>query len=236
MAHTKPIFPPVRNPRPSSIPIGSPTEYLAPLASRLFVLSQLTGALSPVMSETIFDLVQLTWYAECIKTSGHHVFDEQTEDYFNGEVLYVEYTLHNDRYMQNGEVKGDASIEGCVRLACLLFHNTTIWEFYPANAGIFPKPLVALRMALETAIPSGYFHLCPDVLIWILVMGACSCNSLMAHERSYFVMELAHVIRAHGIHSWQELRVLLMDFFYLDRTHLVPLRGLWDEIRTMPIQ
>lgn len=199
------------------------------MAVRLLALAQ-TGFCGRVMTETIFDLLQLTWYAEWVKSFGYQVFDEETEEYFNHEILYVEYTLHSDRFTDSGEIKGDATLEGCVRFACLLFHNTSIWQFYPQNESIFPRPVQALRAALETTIPAGYFKHCPDLLIWILVIGACSSNS---RERQFFVAELVPAVREYGIRSWQDLRHLLLGFFYLDRSYLGPIRVLWDELHVV---
>ncbi|CAK41797.1 transcriptional regulator family: Fungal Specific TF [Aspergillus niger] len=231
MAYTKPIFPPVRNTRPQTYPILPPTAELALLASPLLQLSQLTGALiGPQLSKIIFDLVQLTWYAEAIRAADYQIYDEQTEDYFNGEVLYIEYMLLSDRYTETGIVKEDASIEGCVRLVCLLFHNSSIWAFYPANAGIFPQPIIALRAALEETLATGAFTAHPDLLIWILVMGACSCNTALAHERTFFVQTLARMVHLHAITSWKDLRTRLMPFFYLDRCYLASLQLLWNEL------
>lgn len=232
MAFSKPIFPFVRCPRPAKLPISAPNEDLAPSASRLLALAQIPGIFGNVMSETVFDLVQLFWYSEWIREFGYQVFDEGTEEYFNCEVLHTEYVLHDDRYTEHGEIKGDANIEGCVRLACLLYHNTVFWSLYPLNEPVFPKPVKGLRMALEATIPAGYFKHCKDVLIWILFIGACSCIS---RERDFFVTELATAVGEYGLQSWQELRLLLMDFFYMDRTHLAPLRTLWNEIWMVPI-
>ncbi|GFN21618.1 short chain dehydrogenase family protein [Aspergillus tubingensis] len=237
MAYTKPIFPPVRNTRPQGYPILPPTTQLALLASPLLQQPQLPDALiGPQLSEIIFDLVQLTWYAEAIRAADYQNYDEQTEDYFNGEVLYIEYMLLSDRYSQTGTVKEDASIEGCIRLACLLFHNSSIWAFYPANAGVFPQPIIALRTALEGVLATGAFSAYPDLLVWILVMGACSCNVALARERTFFVQTLARVVRLHAITSWKELRARLMPYFYLDRCYLASLQLLWDELLAALVQ
>ncbi|OJK01310.1 hypothetical protein ASPACDRAFT_1866705 [Aspergillus aculeatus ATCC 16872] len=263
MSLTKPIFPPVRNPRPETHPIPPPTAHLARLGTALLQLSHCPGAtISPKLAEIIHDLVQLTWYAEAIHAAEsdspplYDDDDEPTEDYFNGEVLYVEYMLLSDRYTATGLAKDDdASIEGCVRLACLLFHNSTLWSFYPSMAGLFPQPIRALRVALEQLLdpargaspiiplPAAY----PNLLLWVLVMGACSCSSscssasanvsaALAPERAFFVRTLARALHAHAVTSPDELRRRLGLFFYLDRCYLAELRGLWEELRAVPSQ
>ncbi|KAL2813574.1 hypothetical protein BJX63DRAFT_431915 [Aspergillus granulosus] len=231
MSLTKPIFPFVRYARPEHFTITPPTKELEATASSLVSLIQIPGIFGDVMSKVVYDLADLLWYAEWIKGGPEYQeFDEETECYYNTEVLYVEYSLHNDRYTPTGEVKGDDTIEGCVRLACLLFHNSAIWDFYPQIAPVFPKPIIALQLALEGTIRTGCYHLCRDLLIWLLFVGACSTR--IPSQRSFFVNELASAVRLQGVRSWQELRAILFRYFYVDRCYLGPLRQLWDELQT----
>ncbi|KAL4871420.1 hypothetical protein BDV12DRAFT_28550 [Aspergillus spectabilis] len=233
MSLTKPIFPFVRYARPANFTITPPNKDLESTASSLVNLIRIPGIFGDVMSKVIYDLVELVWYAEWIKGGPQEQeFDEETECYYNTEVLHVEYALHSDRYTSSGEVKGDATIEGCVRLACLLFHNSAIWDFYPQIAPVFPKPIIALQIALESTIRAGCYHLCRDLLIWLLFVGACSTR--IPSQRTFFVNELASAIRLQGVRSWQELRAILFGYFYVDRCYLDPLRALWDELHTMP--
>ncbi|GMF78540.1 unnamed protein product [Aspergillus oryzae] len=234
MAFTKPIFPFLRYARPAHFTIAPHNEDLAKTASALNSLIEIPSIFGGGMSKIIYDLSELVWYAEWVKSGLNcQEIDDETEGYFNTEVIYVEYALHMDRYLETGEPKGDANIEGCIRLACLLFHNGTIWEFYPQFGPVFPKPISALRLALATTIPAGFFQMLPEVLIWVLFIGAWSSRFLP--ERTFFVTELAAAVGRQRILSWQELRSLLLNFFYVDRVHQTALRGLWDEIQLIRI-
>ncbi|KAJ5959883.1 uncharacterized protein N7479_007033 [Penicillium vulpinum] len=229
MAHAKPIFPFVRYVRPQRLSLIPPSDDVALLSTRLFPLLKIPGIFGEAMPQIVYDLLELSWYAEWIKgNSGYKEFNEETEDYFNTEVLHVEYQLHMDRYTATGQVKGDNSIEGCTRLALLLFHNSAIWNFYPMIGQLLPKPIQALRTALQATIPSGLFALCRDLLLWQLFMGA-ACSITLPSERAFFVSELANAARLQGISSWQEARAILLGFFYVDRIHLPMLRQIWDE-------
>lgn len=231
MAHAKPIFPFIRGTRPEGLSLTPLNDDIVQLATRLVPLTKVPGIFNEKLIETIYDLVELSWYAEWIKGStGHKDISEETEDYFNNEVLHVEYALHADRYTASGQVKGDNSIEGCTRLTCLLFHNSAIWNFYPALAPLLPKPIIALRLALAEAIPTGLFGLCPDLLFWMLFIGA-ACSSYLPTERTFFVSELAAASRLQGIITWQEARPILLGFFYVDRIHLPMLRQIWEEVQ-----
>ncbi|KAJ5669070.1 hypothetical protein N7462_010140 [Penicillium macrosclerotiorum] len=229
MALTKPIFPFVRSIRPAGFSLVPPNDDVALFATRLIPLIKIPGIFSETFTKIIYDLLELSWYAEWIKgNTGYKEFDDEVEDYFNFEVLSVEYSLHIDRYTPTGQIKGDNSIEGCCRLACLGFHNSAIWSFYPMIGPLLPKPILALRAALEATIPSGLFALCRDLLIWLLFIGA-ACSQMMPPERAYFVSELATAASLHGVTSWQECRAILLGFFYTDRVHLPMLRQIWQE-------
>lgn len=231
MALAKPIFTFVRSPRPAGLSLLPPNDDVALMATCLIPLMKIPGIFSETFSKTIYDLLELSWYAEWIKgTTGYKEFSDETEDYFNFEVLYVEYSLHSGRYTPTGQVKGDNSIEGCTRLACLCFHNSAIWSFYPMIAPLLPKPILALRAALEATIPTGLFALCRDLLIWLLFIGA-ACSQNMPADRAYFVSELAIAARLHGVGSWHEARSILLGFFYVDRVHLPMLRQIWQEVQ-----
>lgn len=234
MALTRPIFPFIRYARPSQIPDLGPDSNSFLMASRLLSLAQVPGFFSEAMTSTIYDLLDLTQYAECVKgVSGYPqgFITDEVEDYFNNEVLYVEYSIHRDRFTELGIPKGDHTVEGCVRLACLIFHNTAIWGFYPQMAAVFPKPICAFKNALEITIFAGYYELCRDLLIWLLFIGASSTQYYQQRERSFFVRELATAVNLHGLESWQELRSLLTQFFYIDRCYLQSCRDLWDEVQ-----
>lgn len=97
-------------------------------------------------------------------------------------------------------------------------------------APLLPKPILALRAALEATIPTGLFALCRDLLIWLLFIGA-ACSQNMPSERAYFVSELATAARLHGVGSWHEARSILLGFFYADRVHLPMLRQIWQEVQ-----
>lgn len=257
MGLSRPIFPLVRYTRPP-IPVTAPNRDLTILASRLMAFAKIPGFFGDSLIRIMNDLLELTYYAETVKSDNNNNNNsndddnnsnstlptendlaDQVHEYFNNEILHVEHSLNADRYhTPTGLPKPDATIEGCTRLACLIFHNSAIWQFYPMIGAIFPKPVSALRSAVESTMLAGcYDGLCLDLLLWLLFIGACASSSpALARERAFFVAQLAGVVRAQGIGSWQDLRALLMGFFYVDRCYLVLLRRLWDEIRLVPVR
>lgn len=236
LALSKPIFPFVRYARPAHMPFLN-TDKNGPMASRLLFLTEIPGLFGAGMIEAIYDLLELTQYTEQRNGETQNPpspSEGEVEDYFNTEVLYVEYSLFSDRFTEAGHLKPDDTIEGCVRWACLLYHNTTIWEFYPMLASFFHRPIMALEEALQKSILTGQFFLCQDLLIWILFIAACSSKYLP--QRSYFMDELKTAVRAEGLESFEEFRSLLGGFFYTDRCYLSPCREIWDDIQTPSTQ
>jgi hypothetical protein len=206
------------------------------MASRLLSLAEIPGFFGDEMTKTFYDLLELTLYSELTKTNPKRaslLFDEEVEDYFNNEVLYVEYCLFNDRYTAAGQLKGDDTIEGAVRLACLLFHNTAIWGFYPEMAAVLPQPVLALERALRNGIAAGQYELCPELLIWLLFIGACSAKFLL--QRLYFLNELSTAVRAQELHTFEEFHSLLTGFFYVDRCYLTECRDVWTQMHTQTL-
>lgn len=211
---TKPLFPFIRYTMPSHTPPEVSVENAGKLASTLRLLARIPGVFGVEMCRTIDDLTSLTLYAEIFKLQpklAAILFDEEIEEYFNNEVLYTEYCLVNDRWISTPppnninnpsntpihRLRGDDTIEGAVRLASLLFHNTTIWPFYPAIAPLFPVPIFCLETALRNGIAAGTYTYLPDLLIWLLFIGA-SAGKYLPTTRSWFMTELSKAVDAYN--------------------------------------
>lgn len=212
---TKPLFPFIRYTMPSHTPPEVSVENAGKLASTLRLLARIPGVFGVEMCRTIDDLTSLTLYAEIFKLQpklAATLFDEEIEEYFNNEVLYTEYCLVNDRWISTPNninnnnpspntpiitLRGDDTIEGAVRLASLLFHNTTIWPFYPAIAPLFPLPIFCLETALRNGIAAGTYTYLPDLLIWLLFIGA-SAGKYLPTTRAWFMTELSKAVDAYN--------------------------------------
>lgn len=198
---SKPLLPFIRYTMPAHTPAEVLVENAGKLGSSLRAISRIPGIFGVDMCRTIDDLTSVILYSELFRAqSPKHapeIFDEELEEYFNNEVLYTEYCLLNDRWTPDGSsLRGDDTLEGAVRLACLLFHNTTLWPFYPAIAPLFPIPIFTLQSALRNGIAAGYYETMPEPLIWISFIGACAAK-YMPPIRAFFIDELAAAIHRH---------------------------------------
>lgn len=273
---TKPFFPFIRYAMPAHTPPEVCVENAGKLASSLRLLARIPGVFGVEMCRTIDDLTSLTLYAEIFKLQpklAARLFDEDIEEYFNNEVLYTEYCLINDRWIpatpppinNNNNttpdspihrLRGDDTIEGAVRLACLLFHNTTIWPFYPAIAPLFPVPIFCLETALRNGIATGTYTYLPDLLIWLLFTGACA-GKYLPTTRAWFMEELSKAVDAYNtsatenndfyinentheydmsspqlLRTVDDFRNVLNGYFYVDRCYGVDASEIWMALRS----
>lgn len=276
---TKPLFPFIRYTMPSHTPPEVSVENAGKFASTLRLLARIPGVFGVEMCRTIDDLTSLTLYAEIFKLQpklAARLFDEEIEEYFNNEVLYTEYCLVNDRWItmphnhsENNtsspdnpihRLRGDDTIEGAVRLASLLFHNTTIWPFYPAIAPLFPLPIFCLETALRNGIAAGTYTYLPDLLIWLLFIGA-SAGKYLPTTRAWFMSELSKAVDAYNtttssittatrnndfyinsnneydtgpsqpwLTSVNDFRDVLSGYFYVDRCYAAGVSEIWTAL------
>ncbi|EED16352.1 hypothetical protein TSTA_014430 [Talaromyces stipitatus ATCC 10500] len=266
---SKPLFPFIRYAMPAHTPPQVRVENAGKLASTLRLLSRIPGVFGVEMCRTIDDLTSVTLYAEIFRLQpklASVLFDEDIEEYFNNEALYTEYCLVNDRWIRASStanstftLRGDDTIEGAVRLASLLFHNTTIWPFYPAIAPLFPLPVIALETALRHGIAAGTYTYLPDLLIWLLFIGASAAKYLPT-SRIWFMDELCKAIDTYnttiplttsispgrgggdGGNNYNEyestqfmstvddFRDVLMGFFFVDRCYGADVSEIWRSL------
>jgi hypothetical protein len=272
---TKPLFPFIRYTIPSHTPPEVSVENAGQLASTLRLLARIPGIFGVEMCRTIDDLTSLTLYAEIFKLQpklAATLFDEEIEEYFNNEVLYTEYSLVNDRWITTpplnnnnnntspntpiNRLRGDDTIEGAVRLASLLFHNTTIWPFYPAIGPLFPVPIFCLETALRNGIAAGTYTYLPDLLIWLLFIGA-SAGKYLPTSRAWFMDELSKAVDAYNttttttksndfyiinndeyemspsqlLSTVDDFRNVLRGCFYVDRCYMADVSEIWMTLR-----
>jgi hypothetical protein len=201
---SKPFFEFIRYPMPSHTPPEVLPSNAGALGSRLLALPHiLPGTFSSTTTHTITNLISATLYAEIFKTQpklAALIFDEEIEEYFNNEVLYTEHCLCNDRWLTPTVPRGDDDTpQGATRLACLLFHNTALWPFYPAIAPVFPMPVFALQSSLVNGLEAGYYHddsapATTELLVWLLFVGT-SASKYLPPIRAFFVHELVRAVK-----------------------------------------
>lgn len=65
------------------------------------------------------------------------------------------------------------------------------------------------------------------LLLWVIFAGACVSQS--KKERPWFIFHLARGIRLLKLQTLDQLRAMLLPFFYLDRMFKERLTKMWEE-------
>ncbi|OAP55302.1 hypothetical protein AYL99_10275 [Fonsecaea erecta] len=115
--------------------------------------------------------------------------------------------------------------EAC-RLAMLIFWFSNFQISRPDYA--LNRTLTAqLKTALQASDLKGLWGPHYELLVWVLLMGAYI--SAGQRERPWFVLNLARVSRVLNLRSWDDVRQVLLKFFYLDRIYAEGMRQSWEE-------
>ncbi|CRG90013.1 hypothetical protein PISL3812_07054 [Talaromyces islandicus] len=246
---SKPIFPFIRYTLPEHTPAVVLPENAGLLASNLRALGQVPGVFGIDIRRAIDDLTSVTLYCEIYKRQQRHhthppeplLLDAELEEYFNNEVLYIEHSLCNDRFTDGNMPRSDDhTIQGIVRLAMLLFHNTVLWGFYPLVAPIFLQPILTLEAALRAGTAADNFQHAPEIVAWTSFIGYCASRIVPA-SREFFLHTLVAAIHSarksssstsaqRRIESFDAFHVLLQGYFYVDRCYLAEAQDVWQHI------
>lgn len=120
------------------------------------------------------------------------------------------------------------TIQETCRVALLIFSTSSIMLLPPAS-GCCRSLVRQLMEALDQPgcdLQTLWAGL-NDVLIWILFLGAHI--SIGQPEQGFFVAEIARCAHVLGLRELEEMRLLLVRFFYLDRVYQASTRMIWDE-------
>jgi hypothetical protein len=248
---SKPIFPFIRYTLPEHTPAVVLPENAGFLASGLRALGQVPGVFGIDMRRAIDDLISVTLFCEIYKRQQHHQYqqpeqlllDAELEEYFNNEVLYVEYSLCTDRFTDDNKSRGDdQTIQGIVRLAMLLFHNTIFWGFYPLVGPFFSLPITTLEAALREGIATENFQHTPEVVVWVSFVGYCAAR-FVPGSREFFLRTLITTVYDYNatrgnsgsssqrrIDSFDAFHALLQRYFYVERCYLAEAQDVWRQI------
>jgi hypothetical protein len=230
---TKPFFPFIIS--AGDIPDSHTTPILPKLGTRLLSLERShPHLLHPEIISCIKDLLDLVRFAERCRSIPGQVFEESTSEpeFYDNRTLYVEYRLLSFPYDYENvkTIQNSNPLQECIRLALLLFINSALWHSWPPSSAIVRSPLTALHRALETTNVMFLWQLNPDVLMWILFIGANA--SLGQIERPWFVEMLGSGKAMFGLgNEWSEVERRLHCCFYLEPVYGVAFQGIWDEAK-----
>jgi hypothetical protein len=112
------------------------------------------------------------------------------------------------------------------RLALLVFWHANHAIHLP-DSGIFRSLTTQLKSALEKSDPQSLWQPHFGLFIWVTFLGAYI--SVGQREHSWFMMYLARAARQRGLRTSEDLKAVLLPFFYIDRIYRKGLADIWDE-------
>jgi hypothetical protein len=213
------------------------------LASRLLSLSS-PSIFEKDMVDIFSDLRDLVIHTELWRRGN--VQGMRYEEFGDDQRVNIEHKLLSLPF-ECHQWMGDNSIQGCCRLAALLFINTVLWlgknpalllfievksnttiAWKPASA-VLRSLVIALKRSLEGMELQAVWEPHSDMLVWILFLGA---NSALGQvERPWFVSQLAREVISLDLKCWENARALLLKIFYLDRVQQDGFQVVWAEVQ-----
>lgn len=210
----------------SQIDFAPYSSTLAYLGSRFFD-SDLAG---PVFSSEMLQIFHyfrhLINYVERIVSKDKRApMDTYTSgEFLIGETLLLSYPYDYDRLVLTTQ---NARLEDCSRIAVLLYSNSALWNmphYFAIKRGLVRCYRHALKQLDFEYCEARY----PDLLIWMLFLGAWGSEAQL--ERTWYVSRLARVVKNSGLQSWEEARLRIRGFLYVDRLFARPWSAIFDEV------
>jgi hypothetical protein len=226
--HTKPVFPPPKPPYHISTRTASLiTSSLPPILNSLFTgfsLPTLRILFSPRMRATIVALETFTLFREHFRTSARDLLLPELQ-HITIQGLHVEYQLLVLPFNEPQH-----PIQEAVRNALLMFKNS-LYGIHSPTATIYRALLSRMKAALDVSDLANYWAPTPELLLWILCMGAHHSGGEV--ERPWFVMQIARGVQLLRLSSWEDLEAILRCFCYFDRIYGKSMRRIWAEVELL---
>jgi hypothetical protein len=121
----------------------------------------------------------------------------------------------------------DIGIQSCIRIAALLYTNTTLLQSIPLLALRVLVP--RLKAELVQSDLSVFWTPFADMLLWVLCMGAYLAAG--TEEEQWFLQWMTRTGDFLVMREWEEVEALLVEFFYLRKVHGPALKMIWGKVK-----
>ena len=114
-----------------------------------------------------------------------------------------------------------------IRHSAIIYSAAVIFPL-PASTGIFGMAATRLQHILDESKSNPCWQLCPDALLWILVLGGVASFGTL--ERFWFVQNLTAVSASLNLSLWEQVLEKLDNYLWLDSACGSGGRLLWTEV------
>lgn len=128
-----------------------------------------------------------------------------------------------------------ASLIGACGIGIFIYLKTIYYcrlnfkvETYPTGVPMYGVVLQKLRSCLNGVDASE--PQIRDLFLWILFLGGGAAGG--TKERAWFVARLAKGVKEWGINNWEDAKLLLKRFLWVDDIHERFFIDLWNEVET----
>ncbi|KAI1178840.1 hypothetical protein F4777DRAFT_37681 [Nemania sp. FL0916] len=215
-----------------TIPFTLELRKAMPLAGIEHVLPDLGSALIQNWSQLsldqtfisiLYDIITTTRHIQARSENGAWCSDEDYHESIACKNLRIEYELLNWR--------ASNTIEKACRIACLLYVNTCLIRAYRPSAAIIRNLVNALCETLKNSPGSeaegtSPWTYCPDMLFWVLVIGA-HCSRQQPENERFFLESVWQVATLLNLHTWNAARNLLAHYLFIDDVYQETLEMIW---------
>jgi Fungal specific transcription factor domain len=118
------------------------------------------------------------------------------------------------------------NIYECCRLAALIYGVAVVYPI-PNSYLVFEQLVQRLKTAIEVLDIKKFGIDLSGVLLWMVVLGGIA--ALDTPERSWFVSQLAFIVRTLDIEKWVEIENILETFLWLESACSEGGQLLWNE-------
>jgi hypothetical protein len=148
------------------------------------------------------------------------------------EYLYLKRTYAIDHrillfpYITPGYT--ESALERCIRLACLIFTESTIFKNEPfkrSRLSFLHSHLIGTMLTMDL---ENHWAETPNLLFWIIGMGAYSAKDRL--ERPWFVRNLADGVVKLGVRGCDDAAAVARNFLFLEYLHNPGFDKIGDEV------
>jgi hypothetical protein len=171
-------------------------------------------------------MAELTIIIDCHCRGIRHILDIVDLIDMRNAVQHSLMSLPTGDELDYGQVSSICLYES-IRHTAIIYSAAVTFPL-PPSTGIFHTATTRLQNILDESKSDPCWQLCPDVLLWTLVLGGIASSGTV--ERGWFVQHLAAVSAALNLFEWEQVAEKLENYLWLESACGSGGRLLWTEV------
>lgn len=169
-------------------------------------------------------LDEIEVYFHAISTVTRPIVDTESAS------LHIRYQLLS--LIDHSSVEDQLSItQQAICFGALLFIKTTLPKA-PIRGISYTVMLAGLQRYISTIQITNSST--AALLVWLSFLGGISCESSM--EKSWFIVRLLNAAGLVGLSTWEDAKLLLSGYWWIESFHELPCKELWEKAMKMNLK